>query len=259
MNAEDVTPNILIRLTGHALVAFLASAEKFEAEAGPGIWKVISGEPVADLRVRYAPLRGIEIPLAQVPLAIDEFPALFIAAACADGTTVLRGAEELRVKESDRIDAMARGLEANGVTVEEGEEIVQTLTKRYEGIARRVSQMDAEDVFQAFINAFTLSVEPHTSYMSPRSSENFDISMRLSLEGIGAVLSTENEYTEVQRLVKGGPAEKAGGLPVRIRARGSGRSASEARSALSSSASSRPSVSHKRRDESSPSRFTRTS
>ena len=73
------------------------------------------GEPVADLRVRAAPLRGIEIPLEQVPLAIDEFPALFIAAACAEGETVLRGAEELRVKESDRIDAMARGFEALGV------------------------------------------------------------------------------------------------------------------------------------------------
>jgi 3-phosphoshikimate 1-carboxyvinyltransferase len=72
--------------------------------------RVSGGEPVADLQVRAAPLRGIEIPLDQVPLAIDEFPALFIAAACASGTTVLRGAEELRVKESDRIDAMARGL-----------------------------------------------------------------------------------------------------------------------------------------------------
>ena len=73
------------------------------------------GEPVADLRVRHAPLRGIEIPVALVPLAIDEFPALFVAAACADGETVLRGAEELRVKESDRIEAMARGFEQTGV------------------------------------------------------------------------------------------------------------------------------------------------
>src|SRR5690606_6753263 len=65
------------------------------------------GEPVADLRVRHAPLKGIRIPEDQVPLAIDEFPALFIAAACAEGTTVLSGAEELRVKESDRIQTMA--------------------------------------------------------------------------------------------------------------------------------------------------------
>jgi len=78
----------------------------------------IGGEPVADIRVRYAPLKGIEIPQDQVPLAIDEFPALFIAAACADGRTVLRGAKELRVKESDRIAAMAEGLTTLGVVNE---------------------------------------------------------------------------------------------------------------------------------------------
>jgi 3-phosphoshikimate 1-carboxyvinyltransferase len=75
----------------------------------------VGGEPVADLRVRYAPLKGIQIPEEFVPLAIDEFPALFIAAACAEGTTILTGAEELRVKESDRIASMARGLDALGI------------------------------------------------------------------------------------------------------------------------------------------------
>ncbi len=80
--------------------------------------RVIGGEPVADIRVRYAPLKGINIPEDQVPLAIDEFPSLFIAAACAEGTTVLTGAEELRVKESDRIQAMVDGLSALGVAIE---------------------------------------------------------------------------------------------------------------------------------------------
>jgi 3-phosphoshikimate 1-carboxyvinyltransferase len=73
------------------------------------------GEPVADLRVRGAPLKGIRIPEDQVPLAIDEFPAIFIAAACAEGETLLAGAAELRVKESDRIQVMADGLAALGV------------------------------------------------------------------------------------------------------------------------------------------------
>ena len=77
----------------------------------------VGGEPVADIRVRYAPLHGIDIPEDQVPLAIDEFPALFIAAACAEGQTVLSGAEELRVKESDRIQAMADGLQILGIDV----------------------------------------------------------------------------------------------------------------------------------------------
>ena len=75
----------------------------------------VGGEPVADLKVRSAKLKGIRIPEDQVPLAIDEFPALFVAAACAEGETVLTGAEELRVKESDRIQVMADGLQALGV------------------------------------------------------------------------------------------------------------------------------------------------
>jgi 5-enolpyruvylshikimate-3-phosphate synthase len=72
-------------------------------------------EPVADLLVRPSSLEGIEVPEELVPLAIDEFPALFIAAACAAGETVVTGAEELRVKESDRIAAMAAGLKILGV------------------------------------------------------------------------------------------------------------------------------------------------
>ena len=77
----------------------------------------VGGEPVADIRVRSARLKGIEIPEALVPLAIDESPVLFIAAACAEGETVLSGAEELRVKESDRIQSMIDGLTLLGVDV----------------------------------------------------------------------------------------------------------------------------------------------
>jgi len=75
----------------------------------------VGGEPVADIRVRSAKLKGINIPQEQVPLAIDEFPAIFIAAACAEGKTVLTGAKELRVKESDRIQVMADGLVTLGI------------------------------------------------------------------------------------------------------------------------------------------------
>ncbi len=80
--------------------------------------RLAGGEPVADIRVRSADLKGIAIPEEQVPLAIDEFPAIIVAAACARGTTVLTGAEELRVKESDRIQAMADGLAILGVSAE---------------------------------------------------------------------------------------------------------------------------------------------
>ena len=82
----------------------------------------IAGEPVGDLRVRPSSLRAVEVPLARVPDMIDEFPAFAIAAACAQGTSRVRGAHELRVKESDRIAAMARGLTEIGVAVEEFED-----------------------------------------------------------------------------------------------------------------------------------------
>jgi len=77
------------------------------------------GEPVADLVVRHAPLHGIEVPETLVPDMIDEFPALFVAAACAEGPTVVRGAAELRVKESDRLATMAAGLRTLGLQVDE--------------------------------------------------------------------------------------------------------------------------------------------
>jgi len=80
--------------------------------------RLSGGEPVADIRVKAAALQGIHIPPEWVPLAIDEFPAVFIAAACAEGETVLTGAEELRLKESDRIAVMAEGLQALGIVAQ---------------------------------------------------------------------------------------------------------------------------------------------
>jgi 3-phosphoshikimate 1-carboxyvinyltransferase len=77
----------------------------------------VGGEPVADLHIRYAPLQGINVPEEQVALGIDEFPALMVAAACAEGTTIVTGAEELRVKESDRIQAMVDGLQILGIDI----------------------------------------------------------------------------------------------------------------------------------------------
>lgn len=91
------------------------------------------GEPVADLVVRHAPLRGIEVPVEHVPDMIDEFPALFVAAACASGSTVVRGAAELRVKESDRIAAMAAGLRRLGIRVDETEDGATIYSGRLQG------------------------------------------------------------------------------------------------------------------------------
>ena len=91
-------------------------------------------------------------------------------------------------------------------------EIRETLAKRYHRLARRVGQLGAADVYQTFMNAYTGAVEPHTSYFSPRTSENFKIHLSLSLEGIGAALRTEDEYTVVERVIAGGPADKQGEL-----------------------------------------------
>jgi len=84
--------------------------------------RTVCGEPVADLIVKSAELKGINIPVEYVPLAIDEFPVLFIAAACAKGQTILRGAKELRVKESDRLHSMALGLKTLGIKCSETED-----------------------------------------------------------------------------------------------------------------------------------------
>ena len=92
------------------------------------------------------------------------------------------------------------------------EEIVPTLVKRYNSQLKRVRQYNNQDVFQIYANALTELYDPHTNYLSPRRSENFNINMSLSLEGIGAVLQQEDEYTKVSSLVAKGPADKQGEL-----------------------------------------------
>ena len=87
--------------------------------------------------------------------------------------------------------------------------IQELLTKRYKNQLSRLEQTRGEDVFQTYINAFAQSYDPHTQYLSPDNAENFDINMSLSLEGIGAVLQSDNEYVKVVRLVPAGPAEKS--------------------------------------------------
>ena len=87
-----------------------------------------------------------------------------------------------------------------------------TLKKRYQGLVRQTDQLNSEDVFQSFINAYTTAIDPHTAYFSPRTSENFKIRMSLSLEGIGAVLQNDGEFTMVREVVRGGPAGLSGKL-----------------------------------------------
>jgi len=92
------------------------------------------------------------------------------------------------------------------------EDIAGVLVKRYERQLKRVVQYNSQDVFQVYANALTELYDPHTNYLSPRRTENFNINMSLSLEGIGAVLQSDDDYTKVARLVAAGPADKQGEL-----------------------------------------------
>jgi carboxyl-terminal processing protease len=98
------------------------------------------------------------------------------------------------------------------LTDKEPEKIQELLQKRFSNRLTRSRQTNNEDVYQLYMNSFTKTYDPHTSYFSPRTSENFNINMSLSLEGIGAVLQLEDEYTKVVSLVTAGPADKAGSL-----------------------------------------------
>jgi carboxyl-terminal processing protease len=106
-----------------------------------------------------------------------------------------------------RLKAATLGMKLNGKELEEIEEL---LTKRYTNRLKQSRQTKSEDAFQLYVNAFASTYDPHTQYFSPRTSQNFNINMSLSLEGIGAVLRNEDEYTSVVELVPAGPADKSG-------------------------------------------------
>lgn len=104
----------------------------------------------------------------------------------------------------------------------EDADITELLSKRYNNQLKRIQQNNAEDAYRIYMNTLTLSYDPHTQYFSPRATENFNIRMRLSLQGIGAMLQSEDEYTQVSRLIPAGPADKAGELKASDRIVGVG-------------------------------------
>ena len=121
--AATITPGSEVNLLGVGMnprrTGLLSALRQMGADICEVNERELGGEAVADLLVRYAPLQGIDVPVGLVPDMIDEFPSLFVAAAAASGTTRITGAAELRVKESDRIAVMAKGLRALGVPIEE--------------------------------------------------------------------------------------------------------------------------------------------
>jgi carboxyl-terminal processing protease len=119
--------------------------------------------------------------------------------------------EELDFYWQKRVKSDALNLVLADKDIEKTKEL---LTKRYKAAIRRVAQINSEDVFSYFMNAYATTVDPHTTYFSPRNAENFDIDMKLSLEGIGAVLQTDDVYTRISSLVSKGPADKTGEIAV---------------------------------------------
>lgn len=117
--------------------------------------------------------------------------------------------EELDALWQTRVKYDALNLKLAG---KEWPEITETLGKRYNSALNRLTKSKSEDVFQTLMTAFARSVEPHTSYLSPSNSERFQQNMNLELEGIGAVLQSEYDYTIIRSLVPGGPADKTGEL-----------------------------------------------
>ncbi len=126
-----------------------------------------------------------------------------------DAQTWAQNTDQADEKWRKRIKASVLSLKLADESIDDAK---QTLLRRYKNQLTRLEQQDADDVFETLINALTLLYDPHTSYLSPRTLENFNISMSLSLEGIGAVLQTEDEYTKVVRLISAGPASKQGSL-----------------------------------------------
>lgn len=151
------------------------------------------GEPVADLRVKYSKLKGIEVPPERAASMIDEYPILSVVAAYAEGTTVMRGVKELRVKESDRIDAMARGLEACGVQIEEDEDtlIVHGLGPNgVKGGATCVSHLDHR-IAMSFLILGMASQEPVAVDDGAPIATSFPVFEKL-MTGLGADVTRDN-------------------------------------------------------------------
>ncbi|MDH5483957.1 MAG: carboxy terminal-processing peptidase [Gammaproteobacteria bacterium] len=104
----------------------------------------------------------------------------------------------------------------------EKDKIQETLSKRYTTQLKKIQQTNSEDAYRIYMNALTLSYDPHTQYFSPRATENFNIRMKLSLEGIGAMLQSEDDYTKVTRVIPAGPADKSGQLKANDKISGVG-------------------------------------
>jgi len=135
-----------------------------------------------------------------------------------ESLTIDRKAEPWPASEADALELWRKRVKNDWLRLklagQDDRAIAKILDRRYESATRSLGKVTSADAFQAFMNAYTTAIEPHTNYLGPRAAENFDISMRLSLVGIGAVLTEIDGYTTVRELVPGGPASLSGQLKV---------------------------------------------
>jgi 3-phosphoshikimate 1-carboxyvinyltransferase len=195
--AASILPGSRLRLEGVGINPLRAGVYATLQEMGAAITfenrREESGEPVADLEVRAAELHGIEVPAARAPTMIDEYPILAMAAACARGRTVMPGLGELRVKESDRLAALARGLAACGVEVEEGADSlsVQGRGGRPPGGGTVATRLDHR-IAMAFLVLGLAAEQPVTVDDAAPIDTSFP-GFQALMAGLGARLSADTE------------------------------------------------------------------
>ncbi len=162
-------------------------------------------------RYRERVIQRIESVLVELPSLIENFDFSTKENLPLDRSNAPwpKNADEARDIWRQQIKSRVLSLKIAG---KENKDILELLEKRYRNQLRRMNQLESEDAFQFYANAFASLYDPHTDYFSPRTSENFQINMSLKLEGIGAVLQGEDDYTKVVRLVPAGPADKQGQL-----------------------------------------------
>ncbi|WP_417605846.1 carboxy terminal-processing peptidase [Oceanimonas baumannii] len=170
------------------------------------------------LKLRYQRL-SYALSLLDTPMTFDDNEHYQFDRTDADWPASQQELDELWRKRV-KFDALSLAL-----ADKDWDEIKTTLAKRYNNAIKRLSQSESEDAFQSFANAFARAIEPHTSYLSPRNAERFETEMNLSLEGIGAVLQSEDDYTVIRSLVPGGPAARSSELQPDDRIIGVGQSA----------------------------------
>ena len=169
--------------------------------------------PAFDIYNKYRTraLQRVEYETALLAEGVDQFDFTVDEAVQTDRSEAPRPANRAEQENLWRLAVKSRVLSGK-LAGESLETIADTLAKRARNRLRAIRQTRSEDVFRIYINAFTSTYDRNTQYFSPRESADFNISMSLSLEGIGAVLGVEDDYTVVQRLVRGGPADRAGEL-----------------------------------------------